>query len=487
MEYRRKEGGEEIVRTAKPIMIMEKFQMGMGRGQTVRYMDQLETIFMKDFIQQGFTLQWKDSRNNDKPQHQLKIKKFMGTEEEEKDCKIIITLPVNNGPSESISSQTGRMKCNVDNEQENHSRYRLVCNNTQCEHSSMTDIDAPTNDNDNGCSTKWMGFNYREGAGNDSDGLWNLEQKYAKLTNNNSEIKAMTYCLRYPYYLPPSNYSEIADALSILSRAREYKLKEKMLQQTCLQMNLNPAIDLFSQHFNKLLTKIQVNNKKTRRNCNRRSKLNLEDGTSMDSSSYPSPSSSSEEDQRRADRSNDNCSTMARLDVVYRTGIRECSILMLGWSNEILEPRTSLIKKNLKLVPGKICCFIMDRRPGREDDSQEKFFDYQHIILTEVIAQFTSVNTSASSAVLFLNGLSSMLLLTFDIDLKNNHMFQFTRKAISAHMIVKPKYEEIWNVGILFDYWREKGSNRNLTNNDLQTKPTSLLMTICSMRPAQIE
>ncbi|KAA6376951.1 MAG: hypothetical protein EZS28_027521, partial [Streblomastix strix] len=27
---------------------------------------------------------------------------------------------------------------------------------------------------------------------------------------------------------------------------------------------------------------------------------------------------------------------------------------MLGWSNEILEPGTSLIKKNLKLPPGKI-------------------------------------------------------------------------------------------------------------------------------------
>ncbi|KAA6363059.1 MAG: hypothetical protein EZS28_041414 [Streblomastix strix] len=47
--------------------------------------------------------------------------------------------------------------------------------------------------------------------------------------------------------------------------------------------------------------------------------------------------------------------------------------LMLGWSNEILEPGTSLIKKNLKLPPGKICCFLMDRRPRREEYSQERF------------------------------------------------------------------------------------------------------------------
>ncbi|KAA6370317.1 MAG: hypothetical protein EZS28_034156 [Streblomastix strix] len=110
-----------------------------------------------------------------------------------------------------------------------------------------------------------------------------------------------------------------------------------------------------------------------------------------------------------------------------------------------------------------------------------------YIIETEVLAQFTSVNTSASSALQFLNRLSSMLSLTFDIDLKNNHMLQFTRKAILAHIIVKLKYEEAWNVGLLFDYWREKGSNRNLTNIELQTKFTSLLMTICSMRPAEIE
>ncbi|KAA6356179.1 MAG: hypothetical protein EZS28_048294 [Streblomastix strix] len=54
-------------------------------------------------------------------------------------------------------------------------------------------------------------------------------------------------------------------------------------------------------------------------------------------------------------------------------------------------------------------------------------------------------------------------------------------------MIVKPKYEDIWNVGILFDYWSGKESNRNLTDIELQTKLTSLIMTICSMRPAEIE
>ncbi|KAA6374158.1 MAG: hypothetical protein EZS28_030313, partial [Streblomastix strix] len=47
--------------------------------------------------------------------------------------------------------------------------------------------------------------------------------------------------------------------------------------------------------------------------------------------------------------------------------------LMLGWSNEIPKPGTSLIKKNLNLLPGKIYCFLMDRRPGRKGDSRERF------------------------------------------------------------------------------------------------------------------
>ncbi|KAA6365141.1 MAG: hypothetical protein EZS28_039332 [Streblomastix strix] len=47
--------------------------------------------------------------------------------------------------------------------------------------------------------------------------------------------------------------------------------------------------------------------------------------------------------------------------------------LMLGWSNEILEPGIQLIRKNLKPPPSKICCFLMDRRPEKEEDSHERF------------------------------------------------------------------------------------------------------------------
>ncbi|KAA6340363.1 MAG: hypothetical protein EZS28_052538, partial [Streblomastix strix] len=60
------------------------------RGQTARYLDQWETINMKDFIQQGFTLQWKDNQSINNLQRQLKTIKFRGTEEEAKEYKTIL-------------------------------------------------------------------------------------------------------------------------------------------------------------------------------------------------------------------------------------------------------------------------------------------------------------------------------------------------------------------------------------------------------------
>ncbi|KAA6378517.1 MAG: putative Transposon Ty3-G Gag-Pol polyprotein, partial [Streblomastix strix] len=47
---------------------------------------------MKDFIQQGFTLQWKDNQSINNLQRQLKTIKFRGTEEEAKECKTMLEV-----------------------------------------------------------------------------------------------------------------------------------------------------------------------------------------------------------------------------------------------------------------------------------------------------------------------------------------------------------------------------------------------------------
>ncbi|KAA6386527.1 MAG: hypothetical protein EZS28_017942 [Streblomastix strix] len=267
-------------------------------------------------------------------------------------------------------------------------------------------------------------------------------------------------------------------------------------------MNLNLTIDLFQQHFNKLLTiymsTIKGHGETAIDALNQTWKMELP------CTHPPIPLLPAVLKKIREERIKQMIIAPLWPGQIWYTELvnENAQSLMLGWSSEILERGTSLIKKNLILPPGKICCFLMDRRPGKEEDSQKKIlrilnvsklaidmnlygqrYNTQrryyyamkklkkwtqvnhytildlltmklHIIITEVLAQFTSVTSSASQALLFLNGLSTMLSLTFVIDLKNNHMLQFTRKAISAHMIVKPKYEDTWNVGILFDFCR---------------------------------
>ncbi|KAA6370693.1 MAG: hypothetical protein EZS28_033779, partial [Streblomastix strix] len=171
----------------------------------------------------------------------------------------------------------------------------------------------------------------------------------------------------------PGVRNEIADALSRLSRAGDYKLKEKIFRQICLQMNLNPTIDLFSHHFNNLLPRFM-------------STIRGHGETAIDALNktwkkelpwihppillLPAVLKKIREEQFEA-------MIIAPLwpgQIWYTELVNEnAQSLMLGWSNEILEPGTSLIKKNLKLPQGKIYCSLMDRRPGKEEDLRERF------------------------------------------------------------------------------------------------------------------
>ncbi|KAA6376873.1 MAG: hypothetical protein EZS28_027600 [Streblomastix strix] len=123
--------------------------------------------------------------------------------------------------------------------------------------------------------------------------------------------------------------------------------------------------------------KIHVKNKRTRRNSNRRSQSNMEEGTSMDSSSYPSFSSSSEEDQRRADRSNDNSSTMARPDMTYRTGKRECSIPQAWLGQRNSGTRNIVNQEELETSSRKYILFPDGPKAKKGEELQEIIFEYQ--------------------------------------------------------------------------------------------------------------
>ncbi|KAA6390857.1 MAG: hypothetical protein EZS28_013617 [Streblomastix strix] len=72
-----------------PTMKMNKQKTGMGR-LTARHPEQQETINLQEFIQLGFILQWKDKHSINYLQHQLRIIRFRGTNEEAKAYKTIL-------------------------------------------------------------------------------------------------------------------------------------------------------------------------------------------------------------------------------------------------------------------------------------------------------------------------------------------------------------------------------------------------------------
>ncbi|KAA6400650.1 MAG: hypothetical protein EZS28_003828 [Streblomastix strix] len=165
----------------------------------------------------------------------------------------------------------------------------------------------------------------------------------------------------------------MADALSRLSRAGDYQLKEKIFRQTCLQMNLKPTTDLFSQHFNYLLPRFM-----STIGGHREIAIDALNQTWKKELSWihpPIPLLPAVLKKIREEQIETMIIAPLWPGQIWYTELvnENARSLMLDWSNEFLEPGISLIKKNLKLFPGKICCFLMDRSPEKREDSQEIF------------------------------------------------------------------------------------------------------------------
>ncbi|KAA6380939.1 MAG: hypothetical protein EZS28_023535 [Streblomastix strix] len=154
--------------------------------------------------------------------------------------------------------------------------------------------------------------------------------------------------------------NELADSLSILSKAGDYKIKVKIFLQACPQMNLNPTIDLFSQYFNNLLPRFMSTIREHREIAIDALNQTLKKEFPWIHPPiplYPAVLKKIREEQIEAMK----IAPIWPGQIWYTELVNEnAQSLMLGWSNEILEPGTSLIKKNLKLPPGKICCFLTD-------------------------------------------------------------------------------------------------------------------------------
>ncbi|KAA6379820.1 MAG: hypothetical protein EZS28_024653 [Streblomastix strix] len=124
-------------------------------------------------------------------------------------------------------------------------------------------------------------------------------------TLNNRKVRNLD-----PDYSLPRSQKRNGENFMKITKSRKLQIKGENFQQTCLQMNLNPTIDLFSQHFNNLLSRF----------------MSTVRGHG-EIATFAVRHASSEEVLRRTNKNYDNTSTMARPDMVHRTGKRECIIL----------------------------------------------------------------------------------------------------------------------------------------------------------------
>ncbi|KAA6391781.1 MAG: hypothetical protein EZS28_012698 [Streblomastix strix] len=108
------------------------------------------------------------------------------------------------------------------------------------------------------------------------------------------------------------------------------------------------------------------------------------------------------------------------------------------------------------------------------------------IILTEVIAFHTRQNNSVASAQSHKACLTTMLSLIFKENLASSTTSKLINKALANATIPHRRYQNIWNIQILFNHWRQSRHNKYLNNYDLQVRMSSLLMSVCFFGPNEI-
>ncbi|KAA6375234.1 MAG: hypothetical protein EZS28_029239, partial [Streblomastix strix] len=108
------------------------------------------------------------------------------------------------------------------------------------------------------------------------------------------------------------------------------------------------------------------------------------------------------------------------------------------------------------------------------------------VILTEVIAFHTKQNNSVASAKSHKACLTTMLSLIYKENLASLTTSNLINKALANATIPHRRYQNIWNIHILFNHWRQSQQNKYLNSYDLQVKIASLLMSICFFRPNEI-
>ncbi|KAA6371009.1 MAG: hypothetical protein EZS28_033464 [Streblomastix strix] len=125
-----------------------------------------------------------------------------------------------------------------------------------------------------------------------------------------------------------------------------------------------------------------------------------------------------------------------------------------------------------------------------EDWMKEKNYTVQDImnqkipfIHTEFMTWLTRTRkTKPSSAKHHASILNTMLSLIFGTVQVSITVQRLTTHAISNHQINNPRYGSTWDINQLFEHWRERPESNLLSNEELQTKLASPLMSLCFVR-----
>ncbi|KAA6369083.1 MAG: hypothetical protein EZS28_035391 [Streblomastix strix] len=107
-------------------------------------------------------------------------------------------------------------------------------------------------------------------------------------------------------------------------------------------------------------------------------------------------------------------------------------------------------------------------------------------IIPEVIAWFTGQHKTPKSSLNNQSCIKTMLQLIFDREPMHDTPSALTYRAISNCNIIARKYAHVWDIDILFNHWATQPADQMLTNQDLQIKLASLLLSVCFLRIIEI-
>ncbi|KAA6397813.1 MAG: hypothetical protein EZS28_006660 [Streblomastix strix] len=79
-----------------------------------------------------------------------------------------------------------------------------------------------------------------------------------------------------------------------------------------------------------------------------------------------------------------------------------------------------------------------------------------------------------------------MLQLIFDREPMHDTPSAFIYKMIANRNVQIRKYAHVWDIDILFNHWVTQLTDQMLTNQDLQIKLASLLLSVCFLRITEI-